>query len=114
LIVFSDFPHFAKDYTSKIRDHIASVAKANNIDIDFVRNYSDPKENRVARIIKTRGDQPGIVCILSAMESCSTFEPWHDKKTGKAFLRHDSGKCLHYYVYLIDPAFGLCYVRIPT
>lgn len=109
-----DFPHFAKDYTSKIRDHSASVAKGNNINIDFVRNQSDRKENRVAKIIKTRGDQSGIVCILSAMESCSTFEPWHDKKTGKTFLRHDSGKCLHYYVYLIDPAFGLCYVRIPT
>jgi len=48
------------------------------------------------------------------METCSTFEPWHDKKTGKTFLRRDCGKCLHYYFYFLDPELGLCYVRVPT
>jgi hypothetical protein len=29
-------------------------------------------------------------------------------------LKPDSGKCLHYYFYFIDPDFGLCYLRVPT
>jgi hypothetical protein len=29
-------------------------------------------------------------------------------------LKTASGKCLHYYLYLIDPQLGLCYLRIPT
>ena len=109
-----DFPQFAQGYTTKIRDHIAQAAKSHDIEISFVRNHSDRKENIVAQIIKTRGDHPGLVGILSAMEACSTFQPWHDKKTGKTFLRHNTGKCLHYYCYFIDPVFGLGYVRIPT
>jgi hypothetical protein len=109
-----DFPQFAQGYTSKIRDHIAQVAKSHNSEITFVRSHSDRKENIVSEIIKTRGDHPGLVAILSAMEACTTFQPWHDKKTRKTFLRHDTGKCLHYYCYFIDPVYGLGYVRIPT
>lgn len=109
-----DFPGFSKPITDKIRAHIAAVAKDSDVPVIFVRKHTDRKENRVKQIIDKRGDHPGIVCILSAMETCSTFEPWHDKKTGKTFLRPDTGKCLHYYIYLIDPDFGLCHVRVPT
>ena len=48
------------------------------------------------------------------MEPCSTYRPWHDKTTGKTYLRPDDGKCLHYYFYFIDEELGLCYVRVPT
>ncbi len=54
------------------------------------------------------GDQPGLVCIFSAMEPCSTYKPWHDKSTERTFLKSDDGKCLHYYFYFIDAELGLC------
>lgn len=41
-------------------------------------------------------------------------EPWHDKKTGRTFLKPDSGRCLHYYFYFLDTVWGLCYLRVPT
>jgi hypothetical protein len=42
---------------------------------------------------------PGWLHILSAMEACDAYKPWHDKQTHKTFVRPDSGKCLHYYFY---------------
>jgi hypothetical protein len=54
------------------------------------------------------------VHIISAMESCDAYKPWHDKETHKTFIRPDSGKCLHYYFYFMDAAFGLIYLRVPT
>ena len=60
------------------------------------------------------GEHAGLVCIFSAMEPCSTYKPWHNKETGKAYLVPDDGKCLHYYFYFIDPELGLSYVRVPT
>ena len=48
------------------------------------------------------------------MEPCSTYKPWHNKKTGKTYLLPDDGKCLHYYFYFIDEDLGLGYVRVPT
>jgi hypothetical protein len=38
------------------------------------------KEDRVKAVLAKRGDHPGLVCILSAMEACSTYKPWHNKK----------------------------------
>ena len=48
------------------------------------------------------------------MEACPSFRPWHDKPRGHTTLKPKQAKCLHYYFYFIDEAFGLCYVRLPT
>lgn len=109
-----DYPNFASPITQAIREHTAKLAEANKIDIQFMRRSSDSKEAAVKKVIEKRGDHPGLVAILSAMEACPAFTPWHDKKTKKTFLRHDTGKCLHYYFYVIDAEFGLCYIRVPT
>lgn len=48
------------------------------------------------------------------METCATYQPWHDKPSGRTFLRPDTTKCLHYYFYWMDRDLGLIYVRVPT
>ena len=65
-------------------------------------------------MLEQRGDHPGLVHVISAMEACDAYKPWHDKQTHKTFLRPDSGKCLHYYFYFIDEELGLVYLRVPT
>jgi hypothetical protein len=40
--------------------------------------------------------------IISAMETCDAYQPWHDKRTHGTFVRPDSGKCLHDYFYFQD------------
>ena len=65
-------------------------------------------------MLATRGDAPGLVHVISAMQACPSYRPWHDKAGGKTYLRGDTGKCLHYYFYIIDQALGLCYLRVPT
>ena len=52
--------------------------------------------------------------IFSALEPCTTYQPWHDKPSGRTYFCYDDGKCLHYYFYFIDEELGLCYVRVPT
>ena len=65
-------------------------------------------------VLKERGNHPGLVWVFSALEPCTTYQPWHDKHSGRTYLRYDDGKCLHYYFYFIDEDLGLCYVRVPT
>jgi hypothetical protein len=109
-----DYPKWSQQFTQQIREHIQGLAHAHNIPIEFVRKSSLRKEDIVAKKLHDKKSQTGLVCILSAMEACPTFQPWHDKKSGKTFLRHDSAKCLHYYLYFNDETFGLCYIRVPT
>ena len=79
-----------------------------------MRKSTHRKEARIKEVLAKRGDQPGLVHVLSAMEACPSYRPWHDKQTGKTFLKPTSGKCLHYYFYFIDKDLGLCYLRVPT
>ena len=109
-----DYARFAEPFREQLRKNAEALAKANNITIEFVRKHTISKETLIKKVLEKRGTAPGLVHILSAMESCESYAPWHDKKTGKTYLKPKSGKCLHYYFYFIDEDFGLCYVRVPT
>lgn len=109
-----DYPKWASNLREQLRFHIESIADDNGINIEFIKNHSIRKTSLIAEKIKERGDHPGLVHILSAMESCPSYMPWHNKETGSTFLRGKTGKCLHYYLYFIDEVLGLCHVRVPT
>lgn len=111
-----DYPKFAEPFKESIRENAQRLAKESNIDIEFIGKANIRKESLVAERISQRGNRPvsGLVHILSAMEQCATYKPWHDKSTGKTFLKPDQSKCLHYYFYFIDEQLGLGYVRVPT
>jgi len=41
----------------------------------------------VSRVLAARGNAPGLVHVISAMESCPSYKPWLDKSNGHTFLR---------------------------
>lgn len=113
-IYLFDFPQWAMPFREAIRVNAEQLAVAHGIKVQFIRNNETRKEAIVSRILDQRGDGPGLVAILSALEVCPTFEARHDKKTGRTFLRPDRTKCLHYYFYFIDEDLGLCFMRVST
>ena len=109
-----DYPKWAEPYRDMIRQNAESIAAEADLEIEFVRKNNFRKEERVQAILRERGDHPGLVHIFSAMETCSTYKPWHNKKTHETYLKYSKSKCLHYYFYFIQPELGLCYLRVPT
>lgn len=109
-----DYPQFAATLRDHVRENAAKVAADAGVTIEYVAKSHIRKEALVAAIIATRGDHPGLVHVISAMEACDAYEPWHDKKSHRTYVRPDSGKCLHYYFYFIDAELGLVYLRVPT
>lgn len=84
----------------------------------------DPPDSRGSEIwIPIRADPAKSVSsafnsyqglVFQSESSSHAHLHYFESTPGRTFLRHDSGKCLHYYIYLVDPQFGLCYARIPT
>ena len=109
-----DYPKWACNLRDSLIKNTEQLAKDNNLKIDYIRKSNLRKEDIIKSILKFRGDKPGLVHIFSALESCPSYKPWHDKTTHQTFLKYNSGKCLHYYFYFIDEILGLCYVRVPT
>ena len=109
-----DYPQFASTLRDRVRERAASLAAQAGITIEHIAKSHIRKEAVVAEVLKRRGEHPGLVHVISAMEACGAYQPWHDKQTHKTFVRPDSGKCLHYYFYFIDAELGLVYLRVPT
>lgn len=110
-----DYAKFAEPLREQIRQNAERIATTSGVQIEFIRRSKGfRKEQRIADVLARRGAAPGLVHILSAMEECASYKPWYDKKTGQTFLKPDSGRCLHYYFYFIDPDWGLCFLRVPT
>jgi hypothetical protein len=109
-----DYPDFAKTLRDRVRERATSLAAEAGVTIEHIAKAHIRKEDVVARVLEQRGDHPGLVHVISAMEACDAYKPWHDKQTHKTFIRPDSGKCLHYYFYFQDAKFGLVYLRVPT
>ena len=102
-----DYPQFAATLRDTVRENAAKVAEAAGVAIEHISKSCVRKEDIVAKAIARRGEHPGLAHVISAMEACGAYEPWHDKKSHKTFVRPDSGKCLHYYFYFIDAELGL-------
>ena len=109
-----DYPQFAQTLRDRVRDRAAALASDAGLTIEHIAKSHIRKEEIVARVLAQRGDHRGVIHIISAMEACDSYRPWHDKASGKTFVRPDSGKCLHYYFYFMDAALGLIYLRVPT
>ena len=109
-----DYPAFAMALRERVREAAARLAAAAGIEVEHIAKSHIRKEAVVAKVLERRGDHPGLVHVISAMEACNAYQPWHDKQTHKTSVRPDSGKCLHYYFYFMDAELGLVYLRVPT
>jgi len=66
-----DYPKGAQPLREAIRENMERLAAENGIQIEFVRSKkSFRKQQRVKQMFEVRGEEPGLVCILSAMEPC--------------------------------------------
>ena len=91
-----DYSEFASTLRERVREAAASLAAAAGVAIEHVSKAHVRKEAIVAKVLEQRGDHPGLVHVISAMEACDAYKPWHDKQTHRTYLHPDSGKCLHY------------------
>src|SRR5215467_11385973 len=108
------YAKFAEPLRERVREKAHAIAVKAGITIQHIAKSHIRKEEMVAKILAERGTHPGLVHVISAMESCDTYKPRLDKQAGTLFLRPDRGQCLHYYFYFIDKELGLVHLRVPT
>src|SRR3954463_14335514 len=103
--------------TQQIRDHVVSLAAAAGRPVEYLMGSSThrsgtSKEARARAIAERDGVTEGLVCVLSVVEPCRSFGVTPNRQTRRLEVR--PRKCLHYYLYLIDPEFGWMHVRLQT
>lgn len=78
-----DYPRWAAPLKEENLQDAERLARENGLEIEFIHQKNLRKEDRIREILNRQGEQPGLAHIFSAMESCASFKPWHDKSSGK-------------------------------
>jgi hypothetical protein len=116
-VPITGFGAFVKQATEAVvanAERVAADAGRPNIYVFGPATGGGPSKDEMARRIAERdGITEGLVCVLRAVEPCTTFE-LRGHRSGEVQAVPTSGRCLHVYFYLIDPEFGFMHVRVQT
>lgn len=113
-IKLKDFKPYVLRVTGKIKEHIKELIATTGCYYEYLRTTKIPKEQIVRRVLAEHPGKEGLLCVLSAVESCYATTVAYNATTKKLEKSHHYRKCLHYYLYYHDREFGLMYVRLQT
>lgn len=113
-VLYKHFGSFVQRISSKIKDHAAQYAAKYNRPFRYLTSSSLSKEAYARGIMEQDSIQQGLICVLSCVESCQTYELRKDRTTKRLELMHARRKCLFLYFYFVDREFGLMHVRLQT
>lgn len=111
---FSEFKQFSLDLTAQLKASVEQLAAAAGRPIQYVASCALSKEDLVQELLRRENISEGVVCILSCVEPCRSFQIMRDPQKNKVDFFPALRKCLHWYVYFVDSLFGLCHVRIQS
>lgn len=113
-ILFKDFTDYAETLAKKIKDHAISIAEGENAHYQYLNSPKIKKDELIKSIISQRGNYPGLVAVLTALEIENSFYVYRNKEKQKLEIVPKPRKSLHIYYYFIDEHLGLCHFRIQT
>jgi hypothetical protein len=125
-VLIKDFSQFAQSLTERLQASVEQVARAclrargvldersRRSAVNYLSSPQVSKEDLVAELIRREGLTEGVVCVLSAVELCRSYEVRRNPDTQMLDLEPAIRKCLYWYVYFLDAVLGLCHVRIQS
>lgn len=106
-----DFGKFVNKQSARVLAHAQALAEQAGRPMIYLRG-NERKEDVVKRMIRDEGLREGLVCVLRAVEPCSSFKMVPGK--GRPRLVSSRRKCLAFYFYYLDREMGLMHVRIQS
>lgn len=109
-----DFKKFVTAITQRVKQAALAEAHKLNRPIHYLESPKIDKEDFARELLAEHPIDQGLICVLTALEPCMTFEYHRSPNRDERGLRLRPGKCLHLYKYLLHPRFGFMHVRLQT
>lgn len=113
-VLLKCFKDYALAATERIRQATERIARATGRAIRYLARSTESKEDLVRQIADREGVREGLICILSCVEPCWSYEIHRNREKKEIELKGGWRKCLHYYHYYRHPRLGLLHVRLQT
>jgi hypothetical protein len=109
-----EFKPYAMRLTQEIRETVEAIAEAAERPKRYLNSPAISKEDYARHIAKRDGVTEGLICVLTSVEPCFSYEVGRNAQKKQLELRRGWMKCLHQYLYFIDPVFGFGHLRLQT
>lgn len=96
-VFLKDFGTYVLEVTTRLKEASLALARRTGRPIQYLAS-SQTRKDDVARKIAAR-DQltEGLICVLSCVEPCLTFEIHRHRESKRLQIRPHRSKCLHLY-----------------
>lgn len=113
-VKLKEFKRYSTGLTDEIRDTVKAIAQAAGRPVQYLDTPTISKEDFARRIAEYDGITAGLICVVTSVEPCFSYEIRRNAQTKHLELRRGWLKCLHQYLYFIDPLFGFGHLRLQT
>jgi len=113
-VLLKDFGQHVLRVTSRIKEASLALAQHTLRPVKYLQSSQIHKEDVAREIAMKDNVSEGLICVLTCVEPCQSFEIYRNRELKKLELQHRFRKCLHIYHYFIDPQFGFMSARIQT
>ncbi|MBV9327900.1 MAG: hypothetical protein JO352_29655 [Chloroflexi bacterium] len=113
-VLLKNFGSHVERVSSKLKTASVAEALATDRPVRYLASSALSKEQIAQHLATKDAITAGLVCVLTCVEPCRTFEIYRDRATGNLRLQPRIRKCLFVYHYRIHPVFGFLSARIQT
>jgi hypothetical protein len=113
-VMFKEFGEHVLEVSRRLKEASLAAALEMGRVVRYVPSATESKEKIARQIAVEPKIRSGLVCVLSSVEPCMSFQAAPNRQTKKLDFKLEQRKCLHLYHYMIHPVFGFMNARIQT
>ena len=113
-ILLKDFGSHVERVSRRWKEASLAEAQALGRPMKYLTSSQVSKEEIARGIMAEEGIREGLVCVLTCVEPCWSFEIHRNREVKKLELQRRSRKCLFLYHYWMHPVFGFMNARIQS
>jgi hypothetical protein len=113
-ILLKEFGSHVEHVSQRLKAASLAEALAAGRPVRYLASPEISKEDTARGIAARDGITDGLVCVLTCVEPCRTFEIYRDRDTKHLQLQPRVRKCLFLYHYTVHPVFGFLNARLQT
>jgi hypothetical protein len=113
-VLLKDAGQWMTERTEELKKASLAIAEREGRPVRYVSDPSARKEEIAREIAERDGIGQGLVCVLTAVEPCCSFDIHRNRAKKKLELVSRWRKCLHLYHYYMHPQLGLMHMRLQT
>ena len=113
-ILLKHFGAHVEQVSQRLKTASLAEAVSAGRPVRYLASAKISKEDIARGIANKDGIRQGLVCVLTSVEPCRTFEIYRDRDTKHLQLQPRLRKCLFLYHYAMHPVFGFLNARIQT